>query len=341
MDGFFDYLAGRLDGCRGLNGLDGLAGEALEARRRELAAALAESSGLALLRSLGREAAPLPPPSARDVDAADGVSRVMLDFEYLPGLRGPVQVYSPRDEAALGAAERRVVVYCPGHDDRHESFHDEGWKPPFRENAADLARAGFVVAVPTFAGFSDMAVRRYKEPQLAGCYAIASRLYLYGISLAALRVFQVEAVRDALADRYPRASFGIYGMSGGGEVAAYAHALLPGFAATMVAGYASDYSNSIMAMEHCLCNYVIGAIAEVGELGSILALGAPRPLFVSNGLRDPIFPIDGARACYERLRSLYRSAGAEGALCLEEHDGAHEASYRFQRSWFERQLSSP
>jgi hypothetical protein len=331
MDGFFDWLSER---CGRRDDYAGAGSARLAAMRSERALALSERMGLKRLRSFG-ETGSL---SKKKTEDEDGVERIEYALAYLPGMIGPLHVYSPLDAEARLKAEARVILYCPGHEDRHEAFHDEDWRPPFKENPRSLALAGFTVAVPTFAGFVDMALEEYKQPVLAGCYAIASRLYLYGISLAALRVYQLERIRDLLGHMYRKAAFGLYGMSGGGEIAAYAHALLPGFAATMVAGYASQYVRSIMAMEHCLCNYAIGVLSEVGECSRLLALGAPRPLFISSGERDPIFPVEGARECYEDLRGLYSLSGAQDKLRFELHRGAHEPSYSFQRQWFEEWL---
>jgi len=57
-----------------------------------------------------------------------------------------------------------------------------------------------------------------------------------------------------------------------------------------------------------------------------MALGAPRPLLLSGGDRDPIFPEAGTRACYETLRRLYSKAGARDACELELFSGGHEIS---------------
>lgn len=344
MDAFFDWLAGHRE-----NGLlrDGHEGEAFAAQRRGYSIRLAECIGLARLDSLAAAAATADPPAfpsggpeaAPRIERKGDVERATYSLRYLPGLKGQVHVYSPASEAERRAASMRAIVSCSGHEARHELFHDDGWSAPFQDNAVSLAREGFIVAVPTFAGFLDMAVEKYKEQgELAGCYAVASRLYLYGISLVALRVFQLRRVRDLVVGLYPGAKLGLYGMSGGGETAAYGHALLGGFSAVMVAGYASQYSRSIMAMRHCLCNYATGVLSEVGELSSILALGAPTPLFISSGDSDPIFPIEGVRACYAELGDMYRRAGAEDALRLEVFSGGHEASYAMQRSWFEEGL---
>jgi hypothetical protein len=99
------------------------------------------------------------------------------------------------------------------------------------------------------------------------------------------------------------------GHSGGGTTALFAAAMLDRVRFAMPSGYFTTFRASIMAMTHCVCNYVPG-IFLVAEMADILGLFAPRPVVVVAGLLDPIFPIEGTRSEFERLKEIYAAAGA-------------------------------
>jgi len=69
------------------------------------------------------------------------------------------------------------------------------------------------------------------------------------------------------------------------------------------------------------------------EHADIGALIAPRPLLVSSGRDDPLFPIAAAIGSVDRLRRVYEHLGAGQALEHEVFDGGHrwngDAAYNF------------
>ncbi len=57
---------------------------------------------------------------------------------------------------------------------------------------------------------------------------------------------------------------------------------------------ANTFKDSVMAMPHCIDNFVPGLL-DIAELPDILGLIAPRPLLIESGTKDPIFPIVAAK----------------------------------------------
>ena len=82
------------------------------------------------------------------------------------------------------------------------------------------------------------------------------------------------------------------------------------------------YADSIGAMRHCACNYV-PRIAKDLDMGDLCALAAPRDLIVVSGREDEIFPLDGAKACVEEGKRVFRACGRENAIVHVVGEGGH------------------
>lgn len=144
-----------------------------------------------------------------------------------------------------------------------------------------------------------------------GCHEAAMNALMLGRTLLGERVFDVDRAVDYLEQRGDcrMERLGVMGNSGGGTVALFAAALLPRIRLAMPSSSFCSFQKSIMAMKHCACNYVPGLLLAA-EMGDIAGLIAPRPLILVNGEADEIFPIDGAREEFSRVKEMYAAAGA-------------------------------
>ena len=139
---------------------------------------------------------------------------------------------------------------------------------------------------------------------------------------------------------------GVTGSSGGGNQTVFFSAVdervaaaAPTNAPCLIAEHAASGSGA-----YCHCEAVPGLVAAGVEYHDLLAAMAPRPVRVFAGIRDPLFPIIGARKAVAEAAQAYRAVGAAGACSIEEHycvhavpDAMREGSYRF----FERALKRP
>ncbi|WP_077622595.1 hypothetical protein [Sediminibacillus massiliensis] len=98
-------------------------------------------------------------------------------------------------------------------------------------------------------------------------------------------------------------------------VAAFTAALDERVKATVLSGFTNTFKGSIMAMHHCIDNYLPG-ILRYAELPDIIGLIAPRPLFVEAGEEDPIFPVEHVRTALSRLKKIYQDWDGKGMACL-------------------------
>lgn len=145
-----------------------------------------------------------------------------------------------------------------------------------------------------------------------GCWDASMQALMLGRSLVGQRVFDVDRAIDYLAQRgdVDMRRLGVMGNSGGGTTTLFAAALLDRVRIAMPSCYFCTFRDSIMAMYHCVCNYVPGLLAYA-EMADILGLFAPRPVVVVAGRKDPIFPIAATRSEFKRLKAIYAAAGAD------------------------------
>jgi hypothetical protein len=115
------------------------------------------------------------------------------------------------------------------------------------------------------------------------------------------------------------------GSSGGGNQTVFfsvidsrVAAAAPTNAPTLIAEHAAAGSGA-----YCHCEAIPGLVAAGVEYHDLLAAIAPRPVRVLAGIRDPLFPIIGARKAVEEAAIAHRALGAPGGCTLEEHYCEH------------------
>jgi dienelactone hydrolase len=299
----------------------------------------------ALADALGMNALPVPRPALRvaaleEKECGDYVRRrVLLSESGMYAM--PCYVIVPRVKVPRSPA----VIALHGHG--YGSRAAVGLYPDGNEKPADepdyhklfpieLAKRGFVVIVPELLGFGD---RRLSELQDApetenACQKIGTSLLLLGQTLAAWRVYDVMRVLDYLGrlDEVDAARIGAMGVSGGGMICALAAIFDERIRRAVVSCYANVFKESIMSVRHCIDNYIPG-ILRYAELPDILALIAPKPLFLEAALHDPLFPAAASRAAYAQLREGYALLGAAENIGIDLFDGGHGVSGARSYDW--------
>ena len=104
----------------------------------------------------------------------------------------------------------------------------------------------------------------------------------------------------------------------------------------VVSGYFNTFRDSIMAVRHCLCNFVPG-IVQLVEMVDIAGLLAPRPLLIETGTQDPIFPTAATQRAYRELHKIYSLFKAATHLDIDvfeaEHAWSGAKAYDWLRQW--------
>jgi dienelactone hydrolase len=286
---------------------------------------------------------PAVPPATElieEVDRGDFIRRKVV-IATAASARMPVYLLIPK----AGTRPLPITLAYHGHgygvkdivglwEDGEERLEADGYHKDF---AVALCRRGFLVAAPEIAGFGERQAdysyldRKLGQPEPTTCHNAATYAFMLGKSLVGMRVRDGMRLVDYLAT-LPEADvsrLGAMGISGGGMLTFFHTALDTRIRACVVSGYFSSFRDSILAMDHCTCNFVPGLL-NVGEMSDLVGLIMPRPMLVEAGTRDPIFPIQAVRASVARAREICAVLGGDPAtdVELDEFEGRHGISGR-------------
>jgi dienelactone hydrolase len=314
---------------------------AAEAWQQACRAALAETVGF-----LDAPAVPAAPQVIEEVDRGDFIRRKVVIRTAEHALM-PVYLLLPKDADGPRplAGPRPVALAYAGHgygvkdivglwEDGTERLTPDGYHKDF---ALELCRRGFVVAAPEIACFGERQTdygyldTNLGQPQPSTCHNAATYAFMLGKSVVGMRVRDGMRLLDYLAT-LPEADTGrtvAMGISGGGMLTFFHTMLDTRIRACVVSGYYSSFRDSILAMDHCTCNFVPGLL-NLGEMADLVGLILPRPMLVEAGTRDPIFPIATVHASVARAREVCEVLGGSGQqdVELDEFEGRHQISGR-------------
>jgi dienelactone hydrolase len=209
--------------------------------------------------------------------------------------------------------------------------------------AGQLAKRGYMVFVPELRGFGErLEAPEYREGEaqwISSCYPVSVNALLLGKTLLGLRVYDVMRLIDYIRTRPERLAetLGCVGLSGGGMVTLFTAALDLRITCAVVSGYFNTFRDSIMAVRHCLCNFV-PRMARAAEMVDIAGLVAPRPLLIETGTQDPIFPTRATQQAYIDLQKVYTVFGAAHNLDIDIFKGEHAWSGAKAYDWLARSL---
>jgi len=192
--------------------------------------------------------------------------------------------------------------------------------------AVYMAEHGYITAAIVVRGWNETVGRQdngYKSAARS-CHETTMNAFLMGMTPQGIRCWDAMRVIDFLEtqEEVDGERIGVAGLSGGGTLTMYLPILDERVKLAMIAGAFSEYRTSIYAIHHCICNTLPGIMRE-GEMADVVALHAPRPVLLINGIDDRIFPIDGARKEYTRLKTAYQVLGVGENVDADFFQGGH------------------
>ncbi|MFB5662818.1 dienelactone hydrolase family protein [Alteribacillus sp. HJP-4] len=264
-------------------------------------------------------------------------------FSFSEDLAAPVYVLTPKNGSSFHPSV--LALHGHGYGSREivgltkAGCEDEEKNGIHQHFAVKLVKRGFKVFAPEIIGFGDRRLEvDVQQGKSSSCYRMAVSLLMAGKTLAGLRVFEAQRTVDHMTFFKDTSSDpGIMGFSGGGLIAALTAALDERIKAAVLSGFSNTFHDSILAMEHCIDNYVPGLI-NGAELPDYIGLLAPRPLFIEAGINDPIFPLRGTKTAISRLEEIYEEYDSKNNLASDVFEGQHQVSGRRSYSWLQNQL---
>jgi hypothetical protein len=252
-----------------------------------------------------------------------------LRFASEPGSVVPAYLVLP----AQGEPPFPVMICLQGHTSgMHVSVAldaaDESRAIPVeggRDIARQAAREGWAALCLEQRSLGERGERAQARVNLHNpCHDAALHALMLGRTLLGERIYDVDRALDLIASlpMLDASRVGIMGNSGGGTVALWSGALLDRLGFVLASCSLCTFRDSLMSVYHCADNYVPGVL-RIAEMADVAGLVAPRPLLAVTGSEDPIFPLAGVRACFERLAEIYRAHGAEDRLALLVAEGGH------------------
>jgi len=206
---------------------------------------------------------------------------------------------------------------------------------------AQFARRGYLVYAPCHRGFAQRCDHGnpWEVGQGSSCVDINARAILLGSTDIGIRVQDTMHLIGHIR-RQPgeeRVPLGCVGLSGGGHTTEMLAAVDTRIDVASIQGYFSYWTEQIMDVTHCNCNYV-PHLLEYFEQDDVCALICPRPLLVTTATQDTVAPQKSFRKAYRALKAIYREHGDERALQQEIFDGGHAFTGVKAFGFFDRYL---
>jgi dienelactone hydrolase len=238
--------------------------------------------------------------------------RIFFQFQSEPGYFVPCCLCIPS-----GASKPLPVVIClQGHSTgMHISLgetkypHDSDTLGGDRDFAMQAVRMGFCAITVEQRCFGECG----GTADGPDCTSSSLTALLIGRTTIGERVWDVQKLIDLLETGiFPEVDLSrlcCTGNSGGGTTTFYASCLDSRIRFSMPSCSVCTYDSSIANVRHCACNYIpnIRLFFDMGDLGGLIA---PRPVVITAGKEDPIFPEHGVREAFQEMERLYRIAGA-------------------------------
>ncbi|WP_037668403.1 dienelactone hydrolase family protein [Streptomyces griseus] len=216
----------------------------------------------------------------------------------------------------------------------------QGWAEKYfsgRFVGDELARRGYVVLSVDALGWGDRGPLTYEQQQ-----ALASNFFNLGSSLAGLTAREDVRAAGFLAglDRVDRRRVAALGFSMGAFRAWQTAALSDDLAATAAVCWMTGLKEMMVPGNNTLRGQSSYYMLHPGlprflDFPDVASIAAPRPMLFLDGEQDPLFPAEGVRAAYAKMRAVWRSRHAEERLRTEIWPGlGHVFTDRMQDEVF-------
>ena len=282
---------------------------------------------------LGLDPLPEPPPAPPVVAGVEERPEYRIEklvFSCLPGMHMTGNLYLPR--AVRGPAS--CILYLCGH-----RTHPRGAKTQYQDRVLWYPAHGFVCLV----------LDSLNNGEVPGWHHGLQNLNRWdwlslGYTPAGLEIWNAMRALDYLETRpeVDARRIGATGISGGGVMTMLLAALderIQAAAPSCSTYTVGDQAARNLLRWQCDCTFYPNVYRL--DYPAVAALVAPRPLLITAGRQDPIFPPSGAREVYRQAKRIFELCGARDSVRLVESNAGHTDPPLFlreSRQWMCRRL---
>ncbi|CAG7647952.1 hypothetical protein PAESOLCIP111_05492 [Paenibacillus solanacearum] len=246
-----------------------------------------------------------------------------LYYESLPQLYVAGNLYIPK-----GLTERAPgILYVCGHS--------QSQKVQYQEHARRFAQLGFVTLIVDTVQYGEV-YGEHHGTYARGWFQWVSK----GYTPTATEVWNAIRGLDLLSARQDvdATRLGVTGHSGGGSISWWtmcADERVKAIATSSGTGHEASHIRERTLDGHCDCNFPNNPYGW--SLTEQYALAAPRPVLILAPDRDYVFQIDSVRQVYDKLYTMYDSAGVGDRMRLLDYRSNHAYTPESRQnvfSWF-------
>jgi len=291
-----------------------------------------------LLEMLGLDPMPERTPLNPVITGTEEFEDILVEklyFQSLPRLYVTGNLYRPKEIREKLPA----ILYVCGHGAVRKGNVSFGNKCAYSHYGVAFAKRGYVCLV-------------IDTVQLGEIEGIHHGTYRYGMwwwnnrgyTPAGVEAWNSMRAIDYLQSRpeVDPGRIGITGRSGGGAYSWWTAAIDDRVQAAVPVAGITDLEDHVVdgcVEGHCDCMYIVNTYRW--DYPMVAALVAPRALLIGNTDNDDIFPEDGVRRLYEKVRKVYAALGAEDKFALVLFPGRHDDVPPLQEAtlrWFDKHL---
>ena len=246
-----------------------------------------------------------------------------LIIETLPNIWFEGLIFEPKEHEE----NPPLVVINPGGGYLSEELiaHGDFDNAQYKCMGGRFAEAGCIVYAPQLLLWNDER-KAYKQPGMRQLFDV--KLKAMGGSITALEIFNIKRAIDYFIGNEPidENRIGMMGLSYGGFYTLYTSAAEPRVKSVFSSCFFCDRFATEREGSATRSDWLWQNSANTFFDAEVAALIAPRALYIENGIKDELFPIELSKKEFERLKPYYEAQNASDKLMYHAGDNGHEVS---------------
>ena len=254
----------------------------------------------------------------------DGYIREKYEISTLENVAMPFYVIKSKNKCNNKAF---IAIHGHGSDGKEGLVGNEA--ESYKSNiekysytyAFELMEKGYTVYIPDLLGAGERTFGIYKNSS-AECNDINNALISMGMSLQGVMLFENMCLTEHISSEGFE-EINCCGFSGGGHSALWLAVMCDKINRTIVSGFLHSFKDTLIYTNRCGCNFIPNQWLYA-DMGDILAMAAPKEIYIETGAGDKLNGERGLDGVYEQIEiadKCYKLFGKK--IELNICDGGH------------------